>query len=70
MLRTRSPRPDRLLLGPTAAAARLESSKAFAKAFMARHGVPTARFHTSESLDDALRVVALAGIRMAGRVEG
>ena len=24
---------------------------------MARHGVPTARFHTSESLDDALRVV-------------
>ena len=34
----------RLLFGPTAAAARLESSKAFAKAFMARHGVPTARF--------------------------
>jgi phosphoribosylamine--glycine ligase len=47
----------RLLLGPTAAAARLESSKAFAKGFMARHGVPTARFHTSESLDDALRVI-------------
>ena len=37
----------RLLFGPTAAAARLESSKAFAKAFMARHGVPTARFQTS-----------------------
>src|SRR5436190_5859168 len=48
---------DRLLFGPTADAARLESSKAFAKAFMARHGVPTARFHTAESLDDALRVV-------------
>ncbi len=47
----------RLLFGPTAAAARLESSKAFAKAFMARHGVPTARFHTSETLDDALRVI-------------
>src|SRR5262245_25219421 len=30
----------RRLLGPTEAAARLESSKAFAKAFMARHGVP------------------------------
>ena len=30
----------RLLFGPSAAAARLESSKAFAKAFMARHGVP------------------------------
>lgn len=47
----------RLILGPTAAAARLESSKAFAKAFMARHGVPTARFHTSDTLDDAMRVV-------------
>ena len=44
----------RLLFGPTAAAARLESSKAFAKAFMARHGVPTARFRTCESLDEAL----------------
>src|SRR5437764_4462702 len=29
-----------LLFGPTAAAARLESSKAFAKEFMARHRVP------------------------------
>ena len=46
-----------LLLGPTASAARLESSKAFAKAFMARHGVPTARFHISNALDDALAVV-------------
>jgi phosphoribosylamine--glycine ligase len=47
----------RLLLGPTAAAARLESSKAFAKEFMARMGVPTARFHTADSQDDALRVI-------------
>jgi len=47
----------RLLFGPTASAARLESSKAFAKTFMARHGVPTARFHTADSYDAALRVV-------------
>jgi phosphoribosylamine---glycine ligase len=47
----------RLILGPTAAAARLETSKAFAKAFMARHGVPTARFHTAESEADALAVI-------------
>src|SRR6267378_1859754 len=47
----------RLLFGPTADAARLESSKAFAKAFMARHGVPTARFHTCESLDEAMAVI-------------
>jgi len=48
---------QRLLLGPTRAAAALESSKAFAKAFMARHNVPTARFHISSSLDDALACV-------------
>jgi len=47
----------RWLFGPTAAAARLESSKAFAKAFMARHGVPTARFRTCESLDEAVDCV-------------
>jgi phosphoribosylamine--glycine ligase len=44
------------LLGPSRDAARLESSKAFAKAFLARHHVPTARFHTAESLDDALAI--------------
>ena len=47
----------RAIFGPTAAAARIESSKAFAKHFMARHRVPTARFHTAESLDEALRVI-------------
>src|SRR5689334_17192021 len=47
----------RLLLGPTAAAARLESSKAFAKAFMARHAIPTARFRICESRDEALDAV-------------
>ena len=44
---------SRLVFGPTAAAARLESSKAFAKAFMARHGVPTARFEVVDSADAA-----------------
>lgn len=47
----------RLLFGPTAAAAQLESSKAFAKAFMARHGVPTARFRTCGSADEAIAAV-------------
>jgi len=45
------------LVGPTQRAARLESSKAFAKAFMARHGVPTARYQTCESLDQGLSAV-------------
>src|SRR6195256_2533093 len=47
----------RLLFGPVAAAARLESSKAFAKAFMARHGVPTARFRICETPDAALDAI-------------
>ena len=47
----------RLLFGPTAAAARLESSKAFAKGFMARHRIPTARFRICDSLDEALASV-------------
>jgi len=47
----------RLLLGPSAAAARLESSKGFAKEFMARHGVPTARFHLCDDAEDALAVI-------------
>jgi phosphoribosylamine--glycine ligase len=34
------------IIGPDAAAAQLEGSKSFAKAFMARHGIPTARHQT------------------------
>jgi len=44
----------RLILGPTRAAAALEWSKVFAKDFMARQGVPTARFRVCETADDAL----------------
>jgi phosphoribosylamine--glycine ligase len=47
----------RPIVGPTKAAAALESSKAFAKAFMERHGVPTARFRVCESAAAALEAI-------------
>jgi phosphoribosylamine---glycine ligase len=46
------------IVGPTAAAAALESSKAFAKDFMARQSVPTARFQICDSAAVALRAIA------------
>lgn len=42
------------VFGPAAAAARLEGSKAFAKAFMDRHGIPTALYQTFDSQAEAL----------------
>jgi len=47
----------RRIFGPSRAAAQLECSKAFAKAFMTRHGIPTARFRTCESAADAYAVL-------------
>ena len=46
-----------LLFGPSLAAARLESSKAFAKDFMARHRVPTARFRVCDTPETAIEAV-------------
>jgi phosphoribosylamine--glycine ligase len=46
------------ILGPSRAAAQLECSKSFAKAFMTRHGIPTARFRTCDDARDAHDVVA------------
>lgn len=42
------------IVGPTAAAARLEGSKIFAKDFMKRHRVPTAACLACDSLEEAL----------------
>src|ERR1051326_2096276 len=47
----------RAIIGPSKAAARLEGSKIFAKEFMDRHGIPTARFAVGDSFDEATRVL-------------
>ncbi|MHC1782383.1 MAG: phosphoribosylamine--glycine ligase [Anaerolineaceae bacterium] len=41
--------------GPGQAAARIESSKVFAKDFMARHHIPTARYACFRRIEDAVR---------------
>ena len=45
------------VVGPGRDAARLESSKAFAKDFMARHRIPTARHRVAESADEARAIL-------------
>jgi phosphoribosylamine--glycine ligase len=46
------------IFGPQRAAARLECSKVFAKEFMARHGIPTARYRVCDTAADARAVIA------------
>jgi phosphoribosylamine--glycine ligase len=47
----------RLVFGPTQAAARLESSKAWAKLFMGRHGIPTAKAAAFRTAPDAIAYI-------------
>jgi phosphoribosylamine--glycine ligase len=48
----------RRVFGPPRAAAQLECSKVFAKGFMARHRIPTARYRVCGSSDEAREVIA------------
>jgi phosphoribosylamine--glycine ligase len=45
------------IFGPSRAAAQLECSKVFAKDFMARHGIPTARYRACNTAEEAHAVV-------------
>lgn len=58
------------IFGPTRSAARFESSKIFAKSFMERHGIPTARFgHFSDS-EEALRFCNGANYPLVIKADG
>ena len=59
-----------LLLGPTAAAARLETSKAFAKDFMVRHRIPTAGYRTCRTPDEAHAAVEAFGLPAVLKADG
>ncbi len=60
----------RLIFGPTAAAARLESSKSFAKRLMAKHKIPTAEFRVFDHADQALAWVEVAQTPIVVKADG
>src|SRR5262249_53286444 len=58
------------IFGPTQAAAQLESSKDFAKAFMQRHGLPTAQYRTFNSAREARAYVTERGAPIVVKADG
>ncbi len=58
------------VFGPTQAAAQLESSKAFSKAFMKRHGIPTAEYQTFTDATAAHAYVDEEGVPIVVKADG
>jgi len=58
------------IFGPTRQAAQLESSKDFAKAFMERHGIPTARYQTFSDAAAAHRYIDEQGAPIVVKADG
>ena len=58
------------IFGPTQLAAQLESSKAFSKAFMKRHGIPTAEYETFSDAAAAHAYVAGKGAPIVVKADG
>ena len=58
------------VFGPTRAAARLEASKDFAKAFMKRHGVPTAAYETFTDPAAAKAYISQQGAPIVVKADG
>ena len=58
------------IFGPSAAAAQLEGSKAYAKDFLARHGIPTAFYAVHSDVDAALAYVRSKGAPIVIKADG
>lgn len=58
------------IFGPRSGAAQLEGSKAFAKDFMARHGIPTASHATFNDPDDAIAWIEQQGAPIVIKADG
>jgi phosphoribosylamine--glycine ligase len=58
------------IFGPTQLAAQLESSKDFSKAFMKRHGIPTADYQTFSNIQEAHAYIDLKGAPIVIKADG
>ncbi|KAI0961928.1 hypothetical protein AcV7_000898 [Taiwanofungus camphoratus] len=60
------------VFGPSALAARMEGSKAFSKAFMDRHSIPTAKFRVfaASEVDQAIDYVKTCGFKVVLKASG
>jgi phosphoribosylamine--glycine ligase len=58
------------IIGPSMAAARLEGSKIFAKEFMQRHGIPSARYAAAESFESAIQALELFPLPVVIKADG
>ncbi|MER0111374.1 phosphoribosylamine--glycine ligase [Aeromonas dhakensis] len=58
------------IFGPTAAAAQLEGSKAFAKDFLARHAIPTAEYQNFTEVEPALAYLREKGAPIVIKADG
>ena len=58
------------VFGPSAAAARLEGSKGFAKDFMTRHGIPTAAYRRATDAAEARAYVTERGAPIVVKADG
>lgn len=58
------------IAGPTAEAAQLEGSKSFAKDFMVRAGIPTARYATVTTIEEARRAIDEFGFPVVLKADG
>src|SRR3546814_5799636 len=60
----------RRIFGPTQAAAQLEASKAFTKAFLERHAIPTAQYRVFTEIEPALAYIAERGAPIVVKADG
>jgi phosphoribosylamine--glycine ligase len=58
------------IFGPTRQAAQLEASKDFSKAFMQRHGIPTAAYASFSSVEEAHRYLEEKGVPIVIKADG